>query len=334
LIVRHFDLIGPFLRVEADDERLIERFAGLLRGLAVEGSVDADPAFTLRLWEGTPAAIPGTATVVYEGKIAWEGDCLYADDGGDMHLLFPDHISLALYPERKTADMVVAPESISRLSATAGMLAIDAAIDASGQFLLHSAGLTLPGSDRQVLVFARSGTGKTTTSLALAEEGFGLCSDDSMVIRQDGSSVSGWGLPRDLKVHRKTAELLPWVTPYLKGVWNDEDERAVASADLAGHIRVETIARRPVSGVFLLERGDVVRSRAEPISQTDTLVSLAADNVRTGKTGLLASHRRRFAGLAGLASSVPTFKVTVGSEPRSTAEAIIGAMQRVQQPVG
>ena len=133
----------------------------------------------MRLQEGTPAAIPDTATVVYEGKIAWEGDCIYADDGGDMHLLFPDHISLALYPERKTADMVVSPASISRLSATAGMLAIDAAIDASGQFLLHSAGLTLPGSDRQVLVFAKSGTGKTTTSLALAEEGFGLCSDDS-----------------------------------------------------------------------------------------------------------------------------------------------------------
>jgi len=334
VITRHFDLIGPHLRVESDDERLVERFAGLLRGLEIDGTMGSDPVFTLRIREGEPAAIPASATVVYEGQIAWEGDCIYADEGGDMHLLFPGHISLALYPNRNTAEMVVSPASISRASATAGMLAIDAAIDASGQFLLHSAGLTLPGSDSQVLVFAPSGTGKTTTSLALAEEGLGLCSDDSMVIRQDGRSVSGWGLPRDLKVHRKTAELLPWVAPYLKGVWNDEDERAVSRSDLAGHVRVETIARRPVVGVFLLARGDIVQSRAEVISQTDTLVALAADNVRTGKTGLLGSHSRRFAGLAGLASSVPTFKITVGSEPRSTAKAIVEAMQGVQQPVG
>ncbi|MCX7304458.1 MAG: serine kinase [Hyphomicrobiales bacterium] len=303
-------------------------------GLAIEPTVDTVPAFTLRLREGVPDPIPATATVVYEGQIFWEGDCVYADDGGNMHLLFPGHISLALYPDRQSAEIVVSPGSISRVGATAGMLAIDAAIDASGQFLLHSAGLTLPGSDEQVLVFARSGTGKTTTSLALAEGGFGLCSDDSMVIRQDGRSVSAWGLPRDLKVHRRTAQLLPWVAPHLKGDWNDEDERAVARADLAEQIRVEGIARRPVGGIFLLERGDLVKSKAQTISQTDTLVSLAADNVRTGKTGILASHRRRFAGLAGLASSMPTFKVTVGSEPRSTAEAIVAAMQSVAKRAG
>jgi hypothetical protein len=41
---------------------------------------------------------------------------------------------------------------------------------------------------------------------------------------------------------------------------------------------------------------------------------------------LLASHRRRFAGLAGLASSVPTFAVTVGSDPQAIAPAILEAM--------
>jgi len=324
LITRNFDLIGPVLRVEAADERLIDRFATLLRGLGIE--TDQEPVFTLTVREGEPEPIPAAAAIVYEGPVFWEGDCVYADKDSQLHLSFPDRLSLVVDPIRKAAEIIVAPDSISRVGATAGMLALDAAIDASGQFMLHAAGLTLPGSESQVLVFAQSGTGKTTTSLALADSGFGLCTDDSMVIRLDGSAATGWGLPRDLKVHHNTAEMMPWLKPYLKGKWNDEGEQAVTRAALSDRIRVETAARRPVAGVFFLQRGDAVKSVAAPLSQTDTLVSLAADNVRTGRTGLLASHRRRFASLAGLASSVPTFAVTVGSDPRSIAPAILEAI--------
>lgn len=321
---RNFDLMGPVLRVEADDERLIGRFAALLRGLDIE--TDREPAFTLTIREGAPELIPASATIVYEGPVFWEGECKYAADDGLLHLSFPDRLSLVVDTGCKAAEIKVAADSVSRVGATAGMLAVDAAIDASGQFLLHAAGLTLPGSESQVLVFAQSGTGKTTTSLALADSGFGLCTDDSMVIRLEGASATGWGLPRDLKVHRNTAEMMPWLKAYLTGKWNDEGEQAVTRAALSDRIRVETAARRPVAGVFFLQRGNAVESAVSPLSQTDTLVSLAADNVRTGRTGLLASHRRRFAGLAGLASSVPTFTVTVGSNPQSTAAAILDAV--------
>lgn len=324
MTIRSFDLMGPVLRVEADDDELIDRFGSLLRGLAME--TNGEPAFTLTIRHGTPEPIPASAAPIYEGPIFWEGDCIYAADGPLLRLLFPDRLSLTVDQQRKSGEIVAAEDSIKRVGATAGMLAIDAALDASGQFLLHAAGLTLPDSDRQVLVFAQSGTGKTTTSLALAERGFGLCTDDSMVIRLDGTGVTGWGLPRDLKVHRKTAEMMPWVKPYMNGKWSDEDEQAVTRAMLAEQIRVEKTARRPVAGVFLLERGNVTKSVAAPLGQTDTLVSLTADNVRTGKTGLLDLHQRRFAGLAGLASRAPTFKVTVGSEPQSTADAIVSAL--------
>ena len=326
MIIRNFDLMGPVLRVYAQEERLADRFGSLLRGLAVE--TEKDPAFTLTIREGAPRQVPDSAAIVYEGPVFWEGDCVYADDGGQLHLSFPGRVSLMLDPDDKAAEIVAAPDSVSRVGATAGMLALDAAVDASGQFMLHAAGLTVPDTDAQVLVFAQSGTGKTTTSLALADSGFGLCTDDSMVIRLDGTQATGWGLPRDLKVHHNTAAMMSWLKPYLKGKWNDEGEQAITRAALSDRIRVETAARRPIAGVFFLERGNAERSVAAPLSRTDTLVSLAADNVRTGKTGLLTSHRRRFAGLAGLASSVPTFKMTVGSDPHSAAPAILGALGR------
>lgn len=324
MITRNFDLIGPVLRVEADEERLIERFGALLRGLAID--TDKAPAFTLTVREGTPEPIPAGASIVYEGPIFWEGDCVYVEKDSRLHLAFQDRLSLTIDPSRQAAEIIVTPDNVSRIGATSGMLTLDAAIDASGQFMLHAAGLTLPGSDAQVLVFAQSGTGKTTTSLALADAGFGLCADDSMIIRLDGSATTGWGLPRDLKVHKNTAEMMPWLKPYLKGNWNDEGEQAVTRAALADRLRVEATARRPVAAIFFLQRGNAVKSTAAPLSQTDTLVSLTADNVRTGRTGLLASHRRRFAGLAGLASSVPTFAVTVGSDPQSIAPAILEAV--------
>lgn len=327
MIIRNFDLIGPVLRVEAAEERLVERFSALLRGLAIDTAMD--PAFTLTIREGTPEPIPAGASVIYEGPIFWEGDCVYAEKDSKLHLAFPNRLSLTIDPSRKAAEITVASDSIARAGATAGMLALDAAIDASGQFMLHAAGLTLPGSEAQVLVFAQSGTGKTTTSLALADSGFGLCTDDSMVMRLDGTKATGWGLPRDLKVHHNTAAMMPWLKPYVTGNWNDEGEQAVTRAALADRIRVETAARRPIAGIFFLQRGNAVKSVAAPLSQTDTLVSLAADNVRTGRTGLLASHRRRFASLAGLASSVPTFSVTVGSDPQSTAPAILDAVSQI-----
>jgi len=326
LIVRDFNLIGPVLRVEAAEERLIERFAALLRGLAVE--TDREPAFILRVREGTPEPIPAAASIIYEGPIFWEGDCIYAEKDSRLFLTFPDRISLTIDPSRHSAEITVAADGVSRVGATAGMLVVDAAIDASGQFMLHAAGLTLPDSEAQVLVFAQSGTGKTTTSLALADSGFGLCTDDAMVIRLDGAAATGWGLPRDLKVHRNTAEMMPWLKPFMTGTWNNEGEQAVTRAALSERIRVEAAARRPIAGIFFLQRGNAVKSVAAPLGQTDTLVSLTADNVRTGRTGLLASHRRRFASLAGLASSVPTFSVTVGSDPRSTAPAILEALSQ------
>jgi hypothetical protein len=326
LIVRAFDLMGPTLHVGASDEGLIDRFACLMRGLAVERN--ENPAFTISIREGTPAPIPASAALIYEGPVFWEGDCVYAADGSRLHLLFPDHISLVIDPQGKAAEIVVASSSHSRVGATVGIIALDAAIDESGQFMLHAAGLTLPGSDAQVLVFAQSGTGKTTTSLALADSGFGLCTDDTMIIRLEGATATGWGLPRDLKVHRRTADMMPWLKTYLEGNWNDEDEQAVTRAALADRIRIEKAARRPIAGVFLLERGTAARSEAVSLGQTDTLVSLAADNLRTGRTGLLASHRRRFASLARLASAAPTFKLTVGSEPQSAATATIDALNR------
>jgi hypothetical protein len=324
LITRDFDLMGPVLKVEAQEERLIRPFAAILRGLDVDA--DRTPVFTLTIREGVPSAVPDSAMTVYQGPVFNEGECVFADDDGRLCLLFPDRVSLVLSADGGRGDIVAAPDYVSRIGATPGMMAVDAAIDATGQFILHAAGLTLPGSNAQVLVFAQSGTGKTTTALALADSGFGLCTDDAMVVRLGDAGATGWGLPRDLKVHRNTAEMMPWLKPYMTGKWDTAGEQAVSRAALSDRIRIEKAEQRPIAGVFLLERGSGDACSVAPLTQTDALVYLAADNVRTGKTGLLAGQRRRFASLASLVSRAPTFRITLGGHPKSTAAALLQAL--------
>lgn len=321
MISRAFDLLGIVLRLESEDASLVENFAMLLEGLELKNR--EGPAFVVTIETGTPESIPAAAATIYAGPMAWEGNCVYASSHGRLHLLFPDRISLTIDPAGKVGRIVVSPDGAEHLVAATGMLLLDVVIDASGQFLLHAAGLTLPDSDAQIVLFAPSGTGKTTASLALAASGFGLCTDDAMVVRAQRSSVTGWGLPRDLKVHRKTSEMMPWLQPYLGGEWDIDGEQPVRRVPLTSTVRIEACRHRPIAGVFLLERGDGTETSVVPLGETETLTALALDNIKSGRTGLLDLQRRRFTGLATLASRVKGFKATVGSDLRMLAPAIV-----------
>jgi hypothetical protein len=206
------------------------------------------------------------------------------------------------------------------------MLVLDAALDAGGQHMLHTAGLTLPDSDAVVLIHAPSGTGKTTTSLALATQGFGLCSDDAMIVNVASGKVVAWGLPRAVKIHRKTAEMIPQVAPCLGQTWDRNGEQPVSLERLAGIVRVENASARPVAALLHLARSADSQTRLVAMARTDAMVALAVDNVRTGMTGLLPMQKRRLATIAGLVNSVPTFRLEVGARPADAATLISAAL--------
>ena len=194
------------------------------------------------------------------------------------------------------------------------MLVLDAALDAGGQHMLHTAGLTLPDSDALVLIHAPSGTGKTTTSLALASQGFGLCSDDAMILNVASGKAVAWGLPRHVKIHRKTAEMVPLVSPCLGPSWDRNGEQAVSLERLSEIVRVEDSGPRPVAALLHLARSADDQNRLVAMARTDAMVALAADNVRTGMTGLLPLQKRRLETIVRLVSTVPTFTLEVGRE--------------------
>ncbi|TIV48302.1 MAG: serine kinase, partial [Mesorhizobium sp.] len=221
--------------------------------------------------------------LAFDGEVPFDGHCRMIDAGDVFHLVFPGQQTLSILDKESCAEIRVHPDS--KIKWTLLMMVLDAALDAGGQHMLHTAGLTLPGSDALVLVHAPSGTGKSTTSLALASQGFGLCSDDVMILRATQDGVTAWGMPRKVKIHRNTAAMLPFVSPCLGETWDAEGEQAVSLDRLGEIIRVEDVRARPIAALLHLARSADGGTRLVPMARTDAMVALAADNVRTGMTG-------------------------------------------------
>ena len=133
-------------------------------------------------------------------------------------------------------------------------------------------------------------------------------------------------MPRNLKVHRRTAEMLPWVQPLLSGEWSPEDERPVTLAALRTTVSVESIAAREIAAIFMLERSGAIASRCEPVSKAEVLALVAADNVRSTRIGVPESERELFKRLGDLVRAVPTYRLSAGSDPTDLAPVALAAL--------
>ena len=319
MTTRYFDLQGASLAVTATDAALLETFAGILD----HPGHDEPPApvcFELDIGIGTPEASPAGAVLLHQGPVLDEGEAMALNDDGEMVQIFAGKASLRLSGRR--ARLIVAPDEVPRVGMNLGMLALEAALLASGQTPIHAAGLTLPDGD-MVMVIGRSGAGKTTAALALCGAGFGLCSDDLVFVRTVGDEVLAWGLPRSMKVHRRTAVLLPWSAPLLTGTWSDEDERPLPLAKLRQAARVEGSAPHRVAAIYLLQRSAEENSAVVQVAQAEVFGVAAADNLRTSSAGVPAEQAGRFSALAELFRRVPAFGLVAGANPADLGRTIM-----------
>ncbi len=283
----------------------------------------AEPSFHVGIAGMALAPETPRGSLVFDGEVPEDGRCRMFQDGEIIHLVFASQI-LSIHGAEGRAEIRIRAEN--QINWTVWMLVLDAALDAGGQHMLHTAGLTLPDRDAIVLIHAPSGTGKTTTSLALASQGFGICSDDAMIVTAASADTAAWGLPRQVKVHRKTAEMLPFVSPCLGPSWDRNGEQAISLDCLRDIVRVEDSSVRPVLAVLHLARSVDGQTRLATMARTDAMVALAADNVRTGMTGLLPLQKRRLSTIARLVTAVPTYTLEVGSRPADSAALISAAL--------
>ncbi|MDF3213814.1 serine kinase [Mesorhizobium sp. M7A.F.Ca.CA.001.09.2.1] len=317
-----YGLNGLILGISAERSELWQDFDRMLGSLRIGEPVAPD--FRLEITETDTLDETPNGSLVFDGEVPEDGPCRMIEDGGIVHLIFPGRQIVAINGGEGWAELRISTGT--KAAWTPSMLVLDAALDAGGQHMLHTAGLTLPDRDAVVLIHAPSGTGKTTTSLALATQGFGLCSDDAMILNVASGKVVAWGLPRAVKIHQKTAEMIPQVAPCLGQTWDRNGEQPVSLERLGAIIRVENASARPVAALLHLARSADGQTRLVAMARTDAMVTLAVDNVRTGMTGLLPMQKRRLATIAGLVNAVPTFQLEVGARPADAAALIRGTL--------
>ncbi|MEO8668067.1 MAG: serine kinase [Bauldia sp.] len=315
-----YDLDGHHFEVSATNERMLEGLDWAVGALRTEPVTR--PFWRLDIVEGPQAPTPPGAKLLASGPVDDLGDCkLYETDDG-YHFRYPENVVLSLRPAARAATVVAPPGATSRTIGTAAMSAMEAALDAAGSVMVHAAGLTRPGGGPLILLHAPSGSGKTTAALALAAAGFGFCSDDAMIFRDQGDGFAAWGLPRDVKVHKKTVAMLPWLRAYVGDNWDEGGEQAVGRHVLQQLAPVVAARAVPVAALFRLARVGRPETEIAPLSRTDMLLSLAADNVRASLAGLLPLQQRRFGMLARLVARVPVFEIRFGTDPAGLAPAI------------
>jgi hypothetical protein len=224
----------------------------------------------------------------------------------------------------------VAPGSEALVGGSAGIVLIEGVLAGAQQMLVHAAALRLPQREASVCLLARSGTGKTTTSLALALQGFGLMADDATVLTTPGGGAGAvrcaWGLPRSLKVHRRTAELLPQVGRLLGPAWNAEGEQVLTGTALQSVIDV--LPPRPVPLAAFIALGSRVEGehRLHPISKSDLLVRFAGDNVSGSPYGVQEDDLARYRSIARAVAETPAFELNVGGDLDSLSVRVLAAL--------
>lgn len=210
------------------------------------------------------------------------------------------------------------------------LLALDHAINATGQSFIHAACLTLPDETSTVLLHAKSGTGKTTTSFAMTTQGYRIFSDDAAVIHcPDGTTnPMVWGVPRAPKVHKNTAAALPFLDSYFDPRKSDlEGEQFLDRQKLVqNNLFVDSKAMR-ISAVVSLARDLSSPASITRVGLFDALSDMLEDNLASLGTSLLPSHENRLTAYSKVVQHCACYRVNINGTPVEAAKMISDALE-------
>lgn len=306
--------------VEGSDTCLFPPLRALLNGLERDPA-GAAPA-TWRLEHGRPDIAGTQGLVLHEGQTETGSLFRLFESADALVLLCGSELRIEADRAGGTGRAIVAPGSERLLMGQAGVFMMAAALDSVGQQLVHAAALVRPGGTGAILLAAPSGAGKTTTALALAQQGFSLMSDDGAVLCPGAGGVGIWGLPRRPKVHRATAALLPALASGLGGDWDAAGEQPLDLARISGLGVAPPGLVLPLEALVWLGGRRAGGTRCEPMARDVFLSGFAADNLNRGTTGVPQHHLRRFVAMSRAVGHAPTYELQVGDELADVGEAL------------
>jgi hypothetical protein len=304
------------------------RHAGLVDPLIgdLRPSTDVTPRFTIRIATHPDLHRPPPGLTVHEGELTpglpWRARM--AETGPREWMLVDGHASVLADTGTSIAEVRLRPDANSGVAASAAIFAMETALAASEQHLLHGAALVSPAGSA-ILIFAPSGVGKTTTSLALALNGYALLTDDALVLTFEQGQPHVWGLPRPMKVHHNTAAMLPALSSLVGPEWNGDGEQVVTLRSFRSVGAIGAQRGWTIGHIYLLGQRSPGEHAIAPASKADVLLALANDNLGASQFGVMPRHVRKMEALARLLSAVPASHLRVGAPLQSVGEAMARA---------
>lgn len=188
------------------------------------------------------------------------------------------------------------------------------ALLAAGRCVVHAACLSaaVRGGRRSVMIVAESGTGKSTTALALTGAGWQLMGDDITVIRRGADGVRATGFPRACHVRKPTLRLLPWLESLELEPTEVPDTFNLPLEALGDRACAEVPPALEPALLICLERPNGSGHRLTPIDRAEALVHVAEENVQPIEGRDDESARHSFATLAALVQRTPAVRLSAG----------------------
>ncbi len=205
------------------------------------------------------------------------------------------------------------------------MAVLCAGLTRSGHFPLHAACLAMPTERgfRGVLIVARSGTGKSTTSFALTSAGWKLMGDDLALLCRTEQGLAVWGYPRVCHVRRPTLDLLPWLRelPLRRSNLENTSELPFAALGDRG-FGPQPCPLKPAM-VLVLERPNGTGHRCERLDPVSALAAICQENVQPIEGCRDVDARETFASLADLVRQTPAYLLSVGPKLDSIGDFLL-----------
>src|SRR5271165_7101152 len=217
--------------------------------------------------------------------------------------------SLSLADDRTRWRSHIFPALLGILSATIDITPVHAACLTRGQ--------------QGVLLAGRSGTGKSTLTVAMAKRGYALLSDDWTYLSATGTQteeaeIEAWGIPVPIKLLPDASNFFPELLDYLpERSLNGEIAYEVAPDQCFG---VSRVLRCSVKAVAFLERTKKPGSSIVPISAGEAIHHLAKEVEPL--QGSLAPCYERQIDLIRRLGNISCYRVSFNSPPSNVAEAL------------
>jgi len=191
------------------------------------------------------------------------------------------------------------------------LIALTLALRAWGRYHLHGGAVLLPDG-RLALCLGNAGSGKSTVTARLVEDGCAYLGDDALLVRRSTAGPKVAPLPRPFHLHPTALEHLPQLREHALGPYQPGAPKL--EVDVRGPFGDREVAEGGLPLLLLFPRVEgVSQTLYEPLAPADALAGLIESSALVAAPELLGTEDQ-LALLGEMAAAGPALRLRLGPD--------------------